>query len=401
MMLMMALLVCSCNKEEPEQEEHPIKEILLSKSGEKLIDNTNAFAVNFLKTFESSKKIFISPFSVACNLAMFANGTDAETANEIAVALGYEPDELDVVNEDFETIIKGLPNVSKNASVVLANSIWLQKGLTFNPKFKETAEKSYNAKLETIDLYSENFGDKINNWLKKVSNGKLSQDYESLDLPHKRTSIVVNALALSARWDYKYWAFPFRFVNESGYVRYVKALRADWPGKFLGCEDDKAAYMQFPFNGFYLAILLPSRNTTLTEYLKDFSIDDWNRYAKNVLRSDLCEARFPVFEAACDADISENMRRIGINKLFAKPDLSGMYSPFQGDKLAILHHNVHLKFDNKGIDATAVTSGVNGYNIDPEPPKPVTEFIVDRPFIYAICEESTGLILFMGKVHEL
>ncbi|MDR1886373.1 MAG: hypothetical protein LBQ70_00520 [Prevotellaceae bacterium] len=31
-----------------------------------------------------------------------------------------------------------------------------------------------------------------------------------------------------------------------------------------------------------------------------------------------------------------------------------------------------------------------------QPPQPI-DYIVNKPFLYAICEKSTGVILFMGK----
>ena len=62
-------------------------------------------------------------------------------------------------------------------------------------------------------------------------------------------------------------------------------------------------------------------------------------------------------------------------------------------------HKTHIELDKYGTKAAAVTSiAMAGSAAPTEPPK---EVYLDRPFLYAIVEESTGLPIFMGAVNAV
>ena len=62
-------------------------------------------------------------------------------------------------------------------------------------------------------------------------------------------------------------------------------------------------------------------------------------------------------------------------------------------------HKTHIELDKNGTKAAAVTYLVKAGSAAPtEPPK---EVYLDRPFLYAIVEESTGLPIFMGVVNNV
>ena len=71
------------------------------------------------------------------------------------------------------------------------------------------------------------------------------------------------------------------------------------------------------------------------------------------------------------------------------------------DKLIIseILHNTYFSMDEKGVEASAVTkvdfevgAGVDGF--DPK------LFRFDRPFVFAVRDDRTGTLLFIGKVEE-
>ena len=62
--------------------------------------------------------------------------------------------------------------------------------------------------------------------------------------------------------------------------------------------------------------------------------------------------------------------------------------------ISLMKQKAHLKLDEKGTEAAAVT--VIGMS-DGMGPSEFTEFIADRPFLYVISERSTGSIFFIGQ----
>ena len=55
-----------------------------------------------------------------------------------------------------------------------------------------------------------------------------------------------------------------------------------------------------------------------------------------------------------------------------------------------------MEVNEEGTEAAATTVVVG--DVTSPGPESTIDFFVDQPFIYAICENSTGTILFMGKV---
>lgn len=58
----------------------------------------------------------------------------------------------------------------------------------------------------------------------------------------------------------------------------------------------------------------------------------------------------------------------------------------------------HIEVDEKGTEAAAVTMETMK-NTSAMVGK-LEEFIVDRPFVYAIADSKTGIIMFMGIVEK-
>ena len=59
-------------------------------------------------------------------------------------------------------------------------------------------------------------------------------------------------------------------------------------------------------------------------------------------------------------------------------------------------HKTYIKTDEEGSEAAAVTSVEFSYtSIDPTQP-----IAVDRSFLFAITEETSGSVLFVGKVYN-
>jgi hypothetical protein len=56
-----------------------------------------------------------------------------------------------------------------------------------------------------------------------------------------------------------------------------------------------------------------------------------------------------------------------------------------------------IKLDEEGTEAAAITwiAGAEAISTDPEPV--IIEFHANRPFLYVISEQSTGVILFIGQ----
>ena len=91
---------------------------------------------------------------------------------------------------------------------------------------------------------------------------------------------------------------------------------------------------------------------------------------------------------------------LGITDIFDenKADFSNLSS--SNVFINLLKQSAYLKVDEKGAEAAATTI-VGGMDASPGPLYRKADFHMNRPFAFLIKENSTGTILFMGKVTEL
>ncbi len=65
----------------------------------------------------------------------------------------------------------------------------------------------------------------------------------------------------------------------------------------------------------------------------------------------------------------------------------------------MVKHKSFIDVNEKGTEAAAVTSVTFSITSAGNEP-PIIPFMVDKPFLFAITEENTGTILFIGEVNN-
>jgi len=99
-----------------------------------------------------------------------------------------------------------------------------------------------------------------------------------------------------------------------------------------------------------------------------------------------------------ESGLNKILTKLGMGKAFTgSADFSGISDV--GLFISQVNQKTYIEVDEKGTEAAAVTIiDVATSSIDdpPRPPKPV--FYANRPFLFAIQENTTGTTLFMGKI---
>jgi serpin B len=102
-------------------------------------------------------------------------------------------------------------------------------------------------------------------------------------------------------------------------------------------------------------------------------------------------------------ELSRPLQALGMARAFdrARADFTAIASPPDpADRLCIdqVLHKAFVKVDERGTEAAAATI------VEMIPrggmPRPVPEFRADHPFVFFIVDETSGLVLFMGRVTE-
>lgn len=405
MSLSIAITSCTDNDDSSSVVERNKRyDISLTRSQEEMVNGNVKFAfslfdkVNDLETKETNW--IVSPLSASIALGMTANGVDGNSLKQIQDALGFSGFQMDEINSYYNYLCDELMKVDNSSKFNFANSAWLDKKFSFYDSFVKTNKRMYGAEVTTLDLSKKTALDKINEWSAKKTENLIPVILD--DLPDGTLFCLLNSLYFRAEWDS--WFDESRTVNEvftsaNGKQSQVKMMKKEGIRLYSRNETFGLAEFAFGNNAFSMVVLLPNEGHTLEESLQKFTVDYWDEYQKNRMGkiADLIIS-FPRFEVKYEADLVEPMKGLGITDIFDsnKADFSKMTS--SDIFINLLKQSSRIKVDEKGCEA-AVSTIVSGMTGDPYAEK--VEFNMNRPFAFLIKEESTGTILFMGKVTEL
>ena len=124
-------------------------------------------------------------------------------------------------------------------------------------------------------------------------------------------------------------------------------------------------------------------------------------WGKKYLGSRKVHVQLPKFkiEANYPDEIMKCVKEMGINRIFIPGSLSGI-----NDELFVsfIAQDTFIEVDEAGTEASAVTTiGMVDADGPENTPSQTPTIRMDRPFAFAIRENATGAILFMGKVVKI
>lgn len=106
--------------------------------------------------------------------------------------------------------------------------------------------------------------------------------------------------------------------------------------------------------------------------------------------------QIPRFEISQSLDLTQSLPTLGVRDAFdpSLADLTGI-SDVQL-YVSSAKHQAKIEVDEKGTTASAATEiTISTCSLSPMP-----SFVADRPFIFFIVDNTSGVILFMGNVQQ-
>lgn len=409
LLMTLPIFIASCeNDDDLSSAKNERKHIVLTRSQKELANENVKFAFSlFNKVNEQETEHpnwIMSPFSASIAMSITANGAEGNSRTQIQNALGFNGFQMDEINDYYKLLTKELLAVDKTTQLSLANSVWLHNNFKFHDSFVNTTKKMYEAKVTTLDLTDQSALKKINDWSADHTNNLIPIILE--ELPDNLKFCILNSLYFKGVWldeFEKSSTVDGLFTCANGQQNQVKMMRQVTEQRY--CSNEYFALAEFPYgNGaFSMMVLLPNEGCTLEESFQNFNANDWIETTESgSLEMFLCELNvsFPRFELKYETNLIEAMQSLGITDIFDenKADFSNLSS--SNVFINLLKQSAYLKVDEKGAEAAATTI-VGGMDASPGPLYRKADFHMNRPFAFIIKENSTGTILFMGKVTEL
>ncbi len=370
---------------------------------ERLVSANTRFAFHLFSELVGDgveENLFVSPPSIAFALTMTLNGADAETYEAMAEALEISDLTLEEINEANAVLMAWLEQADPKVQLFIANSLWAREGIPFRQEFMEVNTEYYGAEVTNLNFRDPRAVDVINGWVNEATREKIPTIIDRI--PPEAILYIINAIYFKGLWTEPFDEAdtreePFTLPNGSEVIHPLMHQTEYY--RYLEDPGFQAVSLPYGEDGrFSMYVFLPDEASSLDEFLGKLSSETWEDWMSR-FRSMKGSLGFPKLEVEYETLLNEVLSDLGMGVAFdpGGADFSRMYrvSAFQNVYIDRVKHKTYVKVDEEGTEAAAVTSVGIGITSGP------TEFfhmIVDRPFFFAIRDNETGTILFMGTV---
>ena len=382
------------------------RSIILLPQTRAILEQNNSFALDFFKavSLQCSTTLFLSPYSMSAALSMLYNGASGETKKEIAAVLGmsdYTPEE---VNRYYQELTKALLEVDPCTTLSLANAIWANKGIGLKPSFVTLNQNFYEAEVNTLDFSLPSSLKTINDWCSEKTKGTIPKILESID--PKSLVILANAIYFNSFWTHdfdKSKTIEKLFYNKDGSTTLVSMMHQK-PMELLYTQMEGYGMVTLPYvnKAFAMNLILPEVGEDIDTLINELDRETWQTMMHHRAEAKVTLS-MPRFKIENEWRLAGILAALGMSSAFSgDADFSDMFEGERQASVSDVIQKSYISVDEAGTEAAAVT--LVHLVMSPGTPRPTpaeVTMVFNRPFIFAITEQSTGAILFMGKVAKL
>lgn len=374
---------------------NPKGEITLSATESALVAKQNEFAFDLynkeLAHSQGGSNVIVSPLSVAYCLGMIAQGAENSTLAQITHALGATS--ATEISTLHDKLTNQLSTLDRNTPVLPANSLWIDTRFGVKEQYRSDFDHFYGKNIFSLNLHDDAALERINKWCADNTRNLIT---EIINETPDAGMLLVNTLYFEGKWAAKFnkeATRPHTFNNIDNSKSTVQMMQDQRMVEYSEYDGTKAVRLPYGNGAYSMVVILPPqdalRNGTLTA--ESYSA----LTAAGTMTPELVLVELPRFDVTAQSTLNMSLAEIGM------PDLLGPSSDLSGitDEAATIDailHKCRIITDEEGTQAAAVT--VTDINTALLPDYTIT---FDRPFTFIIEEQSTGLILFIGRINRL
>ena len=364
----------------------------------KVIETNNDFGLDLLKTVvsgEDSPNLMISPASVSIALGMAYNGAETTTRDAFEEVLNYDGLTREEVNEITKELIGVLVTNVKGNLLEIANSMWYDEGFPVELDFIDLNSIYYDAEVREIDFRTADAVKTINDWVSDKTHGKIDEIIQAID--PAMMMILINAIYFNCVWEVEFDPrdtdkAPF-YTEEGQIFGQVDMMRLESTFDVAFTDDFSAVELPYKNGKFSMFLFLPSEGTSVNDLVKQLDGNTWNSWREEFQEMEDFTVNMPKFKFEYERSMADDLKEMGLDIAFTdEADFSGI-SPVDL-LISDVIHKTYIDVNEEGTEAAAVTAIV----FETTSIGPPSYIRLDRPFLFAITENTSKSILFIGKL---
>lgn len=372
-------------------------QLSFSDSEKSILQSDNFFGINLFKQLgdTATTNLFISPLSVALDLTMAYNGSEANTAAQMKQVLGYSQLPLISINQNCESLIQLLENADPKVTLNIANSIWYRNNMTVKDSFINLNKKYFNAQVIPADFNNPSTVGLINNWAANNTDNKITQIINSIS--PLNMMFLINAIYFKGSWEY---SFPTANTqNQTFYLTGGNTISTPFmnlTGNFKYLKNSLFTAAELPYgNGnFSMLVLVPNGTNDPQTIINNLSPANWINWNDSLTLIQNVKITFPKFTLSDNMSLVQPLENLGMTDAFIQG--SANFSGIDGGHdlyISGVTHYTYIDVDESGTEAAAITVTTITTSVSPVY---LPMLVANKPFIYFIKENTTNTILFAG-----
>ncbi|XP_051250833.1 pigment epithelium-derived factor isoform X1 [Dicentrarchus labrax] len=353
---------------------------------------TSDFGYNLFRALasrETGTNVFLAPISVSAALTQLSMGGSERAQRQLFRALRYHTLQDPQLHNTLKDLLASVGAPGKGLSS--AARIYLARRLRLKQDFFALVEQQYGVRPKVLQGGSKDVKE-VNDWVAQQTGGKV-QRLLAAAFPRNAGGSGVNTV--SAAYFKGKWVTRFgqsgameNFQVEGGAPVRISMMQQDnYPVK-MGADSDLSCtiaqiQMQEDVSMF---IFLPDDVTSNMTLLEESLTAEFVQDLSMTLLPAKVSLTLPSLRLSYSTDLLPLLSDLGLSEWLADTDLEKISA--QPAKLGSVNHKVVMETAPEGNQYPSGTSSTPNH----------LSYQVDRPFIYLIRDETSGALLFIGRV---
>jgi serpin B len=381
---------------------HPNQELLPSA-----VKASNSFAIDLYHASGHGQGNFVSsPYAVMLALGMSRAGSGGTTRDQFDAVLHKKatPDldeGLNTIDQVLATRSGAKSSTTRKGRITasLDASVWGQRGTRFTSAYLDILSTDYGSPVHVVDFQSdaESAREAINQWGSDATQGRISDVVPRGDVTAFTRFLPVAVSYLRAPWQVPFDPAMTRtgsFEKLDGETVEVRTMQVASPSGVLTAEGSTWRAVDVPYLGAELSLLIVEpRGSTFEDLERSFDRILLDAVVE-ALADEPVDLRIPLFQFTTSGDLTDELESMGLTDAFDRSaDFSGITSDEVLDLSGVAYQG-YFGVDEEGTDAETTANAT----VKDAPAPGAEKVTVDRPFVFAVRDRETGLVLFMGRV---
>jgi len=285
--------------------------------------------------------------------------------------------------------------------LIVANALWGQKGYEFLKEFLQFVESNYDGQLNEVDFIGDTESARriINAWVEKKTKDKIKDLITQGVLNQLTRLVLTNAIYFKGNWVSQFKKertedAPFALVSGEKVDTPMMNQTEQFP--YMQEEDFQAIELPYVDNELSMVIFLPKKIDGLADFEKTLTMENLSRWLQKLHKCKVIVS-IPKFKMTSQFSLASVLKSMGMTDAFV-PDVAD-FSGMNGKKdlyIFAVIHKAYVDVNEEGTEAAAATAVVT--RTTAIGPKEMPVFRADHPFLFLIRDNSSGSILFIGRM---